>query len=156
MRPRMSNMEKILHQKTTEKTRAPNKPLWISKKGLKYACGHLKLSEETNKHCNFAISGGNTNGYYRFEKDFSGSSDIPTKIQEKMERTLNYQTPVWLDDIIIVTMGDKDKKRRKMFKIREKLQQAGHRASQKKSDVFSQRNHLAGTRNNRVRNKTEQ
>ena len=60
------NMEEFLSQIPTETTRAPNEPLWISKIDLKYAYDQLKLSEETSKHCKFAITGGNMKGYYRF------------------------------------------------------------------------------------------
>ena len=43
------------------------------------------------------------NGHYRFKKELYGLSDIPTLFQKKIDRTLNYQEPVWLDDIIVVT-----------------------------------------------------
>ena len=45
----------------------------------------------------------NMNGYYQFPKGFYGPADIPTICKEKIERTLGHQTPVLLDDIIIVT-----------------------------------------------------
>ena len=60
-------MEKILFQISTEITLAPNEPLWNSKIDLEYACGQLKLSEETSEHCNFAVTGGNKNGYSRLK-----------------------------------------------------------------------------------------
>ena len=43
---------------------------------------------------------------------------------------------MWLDDIIIVTRGDKEKHREKLFKILEQLQEAGYRASEKKPEFF--------------------
>ena len=45
------------------------------------------------------------NGYSRFEKGFYGLSDIPAIFHEKIDRTLNYETPVWLDDTRVVTKG---------------------------------------------------
>ena len=41
------------------------------------------------------------NSYYRFLKGFYGPADIPTIFQEKIDRTLGHQTPVWLDIIIV-------------------------------------------------------
>ena len=76
------------------------------------------------------------NGYYRFKKGFYGLSDMPAIFQKKIDRTLNYETPVWLDDIIVVTRGDKDKHREKLFKILKQLQEDGYRASEKKSVFF--------------------
>ena len=49
--------------------------------------------------------GENIKGYYRFPKGFYGPADIPTLFQKKIDRTLGHQTPVWLDDITIVTRG---------------------------------------------------
>ena len=58
------------------------------------------------------------NGYYRFKKGFYGRSDIPTILEEDLDRILNYQTPVSLDDIIIETTGGgQGKTPEKIFKI---------------------------------------
>ena len=58
--------------------------------------------------------------YYRFKKRFYGLLDKPTKLQEKIERTLNYETAVLFDDVKIVTR-DKDKHREKLFKSLKQL-----------------------------------
>ena len=81
----MPNVEELLNQISTEKTKVLNEPLWISKVDLKYTYGQLELSEETNKNCNFAIRAGRMNGYYRFRKGFYGLSDFPTIFQKKTE-----------------------------------------------------------------------
>ena len=81
------NIEELSNQIATKITRLTNKPLCISKRNLKYAYGQLKLSQETCKHCNFSITGENSNGYYRFKKGFYGLPDIPTVFQEKMGKT---------------------------------------------------------------------
>ena len=84
----------------------------------------------------FAITGGNFKGYYRFKKGFYRLADIPTIFQEKIDRTLEYSTPAWLDDIIVVTRGSRKEHEKKLFEILKKLENAGYRASEKKSEFF--------------------
>ena len=98
----MPKMEELLSQISTEKARRQNESLLISKIDLEYACSKLKLSKEACRHCSFVITGRNMNKYDRFKKRFYGLSDIPIIFQEKMDRTLNYQTPEWLHDITLV------------------------------------------------------
>ena len=66
-------------------------------------------------------------------------ADIPTIFQEKIDRTLGYCTPAWLDDIIVVTRGNKQDHEKKLFEILNKLEKAGYRASKKKSEFFMNR-----------------
>ena len=139
MRPRMTNKEKLLNQISSEITQAPNEPLCISKTDLEYAYGQLKLSKGTSKHCNFAITGGNNNGEHRFKRVFYGLSDTPTIFLAKIDKTLEYVTSVWLDDLIVVTSRDKDKQWEKLFKIPERLQGAGYKESEKKTNFFSEK-----------------
>ena len=61
----------------------------------------------------FTITRGKFSGYYRFKKRFHGLADIPTIFQEKIDPTLEYSTPAWLDDIIIVTRGNKQEHEKK-------------------------------------------
>ena len=103
IRPRMPNMEELLNQISVKITRDRTKELRISKIDLDYAYGQMKLSKETSRQCVFAITGGKFSGYYRFKKGFYGLADISTKFQEKTDGTLEYSTPAWLDDIIVVT-----------------------------------------------------
>ena len=56
------------------------------------------------------------NGYQIFKKGFHGLSDIRTK---KIDRTLNYQTTVWLDDIVIVKSGIKKNTKKTNYNKRE-------------------------------------
>ena len=74
----MPNIGELLDQISSEKTRVQNEHLKISKIDLDYAYGQWKLSKETMREDNFAITGGNKNGYYRFKKEFCVLSDIPT------------------------------------------------------------------------------
>ena len=107
MRPHMPNMEELLNQISVEKTRDRKLQLFMFKIDLDYAYDQMKLSEGTRRQCVFAITGGNFSGYYRFKKGFYGLADIPTIFQEKIDRTLEYCTPAWLNDIIVVTRGSK-------------------------------------------------
>ena len=71
-----------------------------------YANGQLKLAPETSKHCNFAITREKKRTLPIPEKILQ-AGDIPTIFQEKIDRTLGNETPVWLNDIIITTRGTK-------------------------------------------------
>ena len=84
-RPHMPNIEELLNQISTELSRNDHDPIWISVIDLDYAYGQMKLAPETSKHCNFAVTGENMNGYYRFLKGFYGPADIPTFFQEKID-----------------------------------------------------------------------
>ena len=99
----------------------------------------MKLSEETSRQCVFALTGGKFSRYYRFKKGFYGLADIPTIFQEKIDRTLEYCTPAWLDHIIVVTRGNKQDHEKKFFDVLNKLEKAGYRASKKKSEFFMNR-----------------
>ena len=52
---------------------------------------------------------------------------------------LEYCTPAWLDDIIVVTQGNKQDHEKKLFDVLNKLEKAGYRASKKKSEFFMNR-----------------
>ena len=49
---------------------------------------------------------------------------------------MEYSTPAWLDDIIVVTRGDRKEHENKLFDVLKKLEDAGYRASEKKSEFF--------------------
>ena len=136
VRPHMPNMEELLNQISVEITKDRTKELRISKIDLDYAFGRMMLSEETSRQCVFAITGGNFSGYYRFKKGFYGLADISTIFQEKIDRTLEYCTPVWLDDIIVVTRENQEDQKKKLFDVLKKLENAGYRASERKTEFF--------------------
>ena len=106
MRPHMPTLEELLNELSTNLIKGQNKPLWISKTDRQNACGQPKLSEDTSRHCNFAITRGSMIGCCRFKKRFYGLSDIPTKFQEKTDITMNCQTLVWIDVRLLVTRRD--------------------------------------------------
>ena len=80
-RPRMPNMDELLYQNSSELSENKLDRIWISVIDLDYAHGQMKLSAETTKHCNFAVTGEKINGYYQFLKGFYGPADIPTIVQ---------------------------------------------------------------------------
>ena len=99
----MPKMEELLNQVSVETTRDRTLQSLISKIDLDYAYGQTKLSDETSQQCVSAMIGGNFSGYYRFKKGFHGLADMPTTFREKIDRTLEFCTPAWYDDIIVVT-----------------------------------------------------
>ena len=49
---------------------------------------------------------------------------------------LEYLTPAWLDDIIVVTRGDQAEHKKKLFNVLKKLENVGYRASERKSEFL--------------------
>ena len=127
---------RTVNQISVEITKDRTKELMMSKIDLDYAYGQMKLSKETSRQCVFAITGGKFSGYYRFKKGFYGLADVPTIFQEKIDRTLEYSTLAWLDDIIVVTRGDRKEHEKKLFDVLKKLEDAGYRASERESEFF--------------------
>ena len=93
MRPHMPNMEELLNHISVEITRDRTMQLFISKIDLDYACGQIKLFEEISGQYVFAFTGGKISGYRRFTKGVYGLAEIPTIFPEKIDRTLEYNTP---------------------------------------------------------------
>ena len=56
--------------------------------------------------------------------------------KKQIDRTLEYSTPAWLDNIIVVTRGDRKEHENKLFDVLKKLEDAGYRASERKSEIF--------------------
>ena len=133
----MSNMEELIRKISAEITRNNGK-IWMSKIDLDYAYGQAKLTVKAAKHCVFPIIGGDFTGHYRFKKGSYGLSDIPTVFQEHIDKVLEFKTPVWLDDIICVTSGTIDEHECEVREVLTKLQNAGYRASERKTELFKQ------------------
>ena len=133
----MPNMEELICKISVEITRNSGE-IWMSKIDLDYAYGQAKLTVEAAKHCVFSIIGGDFTGHYRFKKGFYRLSDIPTVFQEHIDKVLEFKTPVWLDDIICVTNGTMDEYEREVREVLTKLQNAGYRASERKTELFKQ------------------
>ena len=133
----MPNMEELISKISTEITKSDGE-IWMLKIDLDYAYGQAKLSKETAGHCVFSKIGGDLTGLYRLKKGFYGLSDIPTVFQEHIDKVLEFKTPIWLHDIICVTNGSIDEHKRELRKVLKKLQNAGYRASESKTELFKQ------------------
>ena len=57
-------------------------------------------------------------------------------IPREKDRTLGHQTPVWLDDIIVVTRGTKEQDTQKLESVLAKLGNESFRASKKQSKFY--------------------
>ena len=110
----------------------------MSKSDLDHAYGQAKLSKKAARHCVFSIIGGDLTSHYWFKKGFYGLSDIPTVFQKHIDNVLEFKTPVWLDDIICVTNGTVDEHEREVREVLNKLQNAGYREREKKTELFKQ------------------
>ena len=100
----MPNMEELISRNSAKITKGDG-DIWMSKIDLNYAYGQAKLSTEAAKHRVFSIIGGDFTRHYRFKTGFYCLSDIPTVLQEHIDKVLEFKTPVGLDDIICVTNG---------------------------------------------------
>ena len=61
---------------------------------------------------------------------------MPVIFQEKLDKTLNFRTPVWQDDIIIVTRGSAEEHYEEVAEVLNNLEENGYRASLEKSKFF--------------------
>ena len=132
----MPNMEELISRISRKITEGTQGEIWISKLDLDYAYGQLKLSKRARNLCVFTVTGGKFTGYYRFVKGFYGLADIPTIFQEHIDRVLEHKHPAWLDDIIIVTKGTREQHKNELEETFTKLETAGYRLSEKKSELF--------------------
>ena len=132
----MPNMEELISRISRKIADGPADEIWISKFDLDYAYGQLQLSKRAMDLCLFAVTGGNFTGYYRFLKGFYGLADIPTIFQEEIDQTLENKHPAWLDDIIVVTKGSKQKHMEELTDLLTRLENAGYRLSENKSELF--------------------
>ena len=132
----MPNMEELISRISRKIADGPADEIWISKFDLDYAYSQLLLSREARNLCIFAVTGGNFTGYYRFLKGFYGLADIPTIFQEKIDQTLENKHPAWLDDIIVVTKGSKEQHKKELVDVLTRLENAGYRLSESKSEFF--------------------
>ena len=132
----MPNMEELISRISRKTADGPADEIWISKFHLNYASGQLLLSREARNLCIFAVTGGNFTGYYRFLKGFYGLADIPTIFQEKIDQTLENKHPALLDDIIVVTKGSKEQHKKELVDVLTRLENAGYRLSESKSEFF--------------------
>ena len=129
-------MKEPLNQISVGITRNRTKQLFVLKIDLYYLYDQVKLSEETSRQCVFAQNGGELSDYYRFKKGFYGLADKTTIFNEKIDRTRGDCTAAWLDQLIIVTRGNKQEHEKELFDVLNQLEKAGSRANKKKPEFF--------------------
>ena len=79
---------------------------------------YFRLSEETSR-------------------DTTGSRKVFTGCRiEHIDTVLEFKTPLWLDEIICFTNGNVGDHEREVREVLTKLQKAGYRASEKKTELF--------------------
>ena len=109
-----------------EKIEGEEGEVFYSSVDLKYAYGQVPLHECTARHCNFQIIGGKSTGTYRFVTGHYGLTIMPTEFQKVLDLTLvNIDcTFVYIDDIFIVTRGNKEVHMQKVREIMQILDKA--------------------------------
>ena len=71
-----------------------------------------------------------------FPLGYYGLANILTIFQEKIDQTLENKHPAWLDDITVVTKGSEEEHMRELIDVLTKLENAGYRLSETKSEFF--------------------
>ena len=132
----MPNMEELISRISRKISEEKEGEIHISKLDFDYAYGQLRLDEQTRNLCIFTVTGGEFTGYYRFLKGFYGLADIPSIFQERIDKTLEFKHPAWLDDIIIVAKGSAEKHEAEIKETMKKLEEAGYRLNPKKCEFF--------------------
>ena len=121
----MPNLENLMDM-VAEKIEGQEGEAFYSSVDSKYAYGQVPLHESTARHCNFQIEGGKSSGSCRFITGHYGLTIMPTEFQKVMDLTLvNIDcTFVYIDDILIVTKGDKKVHMQKVKEVMKVLDKA--------------------------------
>ena len=92
------------------------KPKLFSKLDLRYAYSQILLDRKSREQCNFSLVGGNATGTYQFRTGFYGLTDMPAEFQKAVDLTLTNctNTYAYLDDILVVTKGNKELHQQKL------------------------------------------
>ena len=98
--------------------------VYFSTIDLKYAYSQLNLHPDTARPCIFNIICGDATGTYRFKTGFFGLTDMPAEFQKAMDYTLVVlsKTYCFLDDIIVVSKGNKESHLKYVYKCLQKLE----------------------------------
>ena len=140
----MPNMEELISRISRKISEETEGEITITKLDFDYAYGQLKLGDQTRNLCIFTVTGGEFTGYYRFLKGFYGLADIPTIFQERIDKTLDFKHPAWLDDIIIVAKGSIAQHEMEVKEAMKKLEMAGYRLNPKKCEFFKKETEWIG------------
>ena len=125
----MPNLEHLVDLVAEQLDNKENGEALYTSLDMRYAYGQVPLDEETSKHCNFQIIGGKATGTYRFVTGFYGLTIMPTEFQRAMDQELGNipNTYVFLDDILTVTRGSKEKHFETVKQVLKKLDNANIR-----------------------------
>ena len=135
----MPNMEELTSRISRKISEEQEGEILTTKLDFDYAYGQIKLNETTRNLCIFTVTGGAFTGYYRFLKGFYGLADIPTIFQERIDRTLEFKHPAWLDDIIIVTKGTIEKHESEVKETMKKIRRSRIQATPEEMRIFQER-----------------
>ena len=130
----MPNMEELISRISRKISEGEDGEVLATKLDFDYVFGQIKIDDDTKNLCIFTVTGGDSTGYYRFQKGFYGLADIPTIFQERIDTTLEHKHPAWLDDIIIVTKGNLEKHEAEVRETMTKLEKTGYRLNPNKCE----------------------
>ena len=93
------------------------------------AYGQTLLHPHTAKHCIFQILGDESTGTYVFNTGYYGLTMMPPEFQKIMDNTLHAtkNTFVFLDDILVITKGNKETHMKTVEEVLNVLDQTGIR-----------------------------
>ena len=94
-----------------------------------YANGQTKLHPEIAKRCNFQKIGGRATGTYAFKTGFFGLTILPPEIHKFLDK-IHRKIPnsfAFIDNILIVTKGNKEDHMKKVDEVFRALVEAGIR-----------------------------
>ena len=141
----MPDMEELLSRISRKISEGTEGEILAAKLEFDYAYRQIKLDEKKTRNlCIFTVTGGEFTGYYRFLEGFHGLADKPTIFQERIDTTREHENPTWLDDIIIITKGNKEKHEAEVSKTMTKLEKTGYRLNRKKCEFFKKESQCVG------------
>ena len=114
----------------------------------------IKVVRSNKKALQLWNNGGKVNGYYRFKKGLHILSKNPTIFMEKIDKSMNYQTPMRMNEEVLSNKSGKNIG--KLFHITRETSWSRTPSKWGKIQFFRYRNNLAGAQSKRTRNKTEQ
>ena len=141
----MPNVDKLLDGVSQIVTANTVGTLYFTVFDLKYAFSQIRLNAETAEQCNFNIVGGQATGTCRFFSGFYGLEDMPAEFHKAMDRTFTHamNTFSFLDDILIVSEGEKHEHEKLVIDVLKKLDNENLALKLEKCDFFqTERNWL--------------
>ena len=99
------------------------KPTQFSKLDLNTHTLKSRWIEKKREQCNFSLVGGNATETYQFQTGIYGLTDMPAEFQKAVDLTLTNctNTYAYLDDILVVTKGNKELHQQKLKAVLDKL-----------------------------------